>query len=614
MFGNTAALIALALIVFEPNILANGALVTTDLGISCFLLAAIYSFYRYVEVPTIGRLLTAGLACGLGLASKHTGIFVAPILILLAFSNLIPSPVQNADVDAGHKRTLRALMAIAVGSAVAFFGLWLVGGLSLGRSAGLMAAAQYTCTLVLPLLVLKALFEVLGSPAAAPFEWRRPIGHAIGLAGALLAIGAIAFFVLWSTYGFRYTARTAPLKLNPPLVEYQKGLQSQREEWLISALARYRVLPEAYLYGLVDIRMGESYRASYLLGRVYLHGRWFYFPVAFVIKSTAAFLILVGLSAMAVGLDRFKNPRKVLFLLIPTFFYFAVAMLSGLNLGIRHVLPIYPLLAILAGGGTSALIRHNHRWDYVVISLLAWHVVSSLSSFPNYLAYSNEFWGGPAHTDKYLTDSSVDWGQQLKSVARYLEQNRIHDCYFAYLAGPLIDLSHYGVHCKPLVTGQSLFLENSIDAPTVVNGPVLISATILSGSRFGPGDMNPYVQFRNIRPTAVIDNGVLVFDGHHDMSLAAALNHAIRAQHLLEDGSFDAALHEVQRAVETAPESIQAQMALGDVLMKLNHGREAQAAYQAAIAAAQRLGPENQEWITAIKNTVEASQAADRGR
>ena len=612
MFGDTAALIALALVVFEPNILANGALVTTDVGISCFLLAAIYTFYRYVEFPTIGRLVTTGLACGLALASKHTGIFVAPILMLLAFSELVPSPVQIAGVDAGHKLTVRAVMRITVGSAVAFGGLWLVSGLSLGRSAGLMAALQYTCTLVLPLLMLKQLFEVLGSSSGAPVAWRRPIRHAVGLAGALLAIGAIAFFVLWCTYGFRYTARPAGLSLNPTLVEYQKQLESPPEEQLISTLARYRALPEAYLYGLVDIGIAGNSRTSYLLGRVYLHGRWFYFPMAFVIKSTAAFLTLVGLSAIAIGFDRLKARREILFLVIPIFFYFAVAMLSGLNIGIRHVLPVYPMFAILAGGGASALMRHDQRWRYVVVLLLAWHIVSSLGSLPNYLAYSNELWGGPAQTYKYLSDSSVDWGQQLKSVAKYLEQHRIHDCYFAYFAGPLVKLSHYGVHCKSLVTGPSLFLGNSIDVPSFIDGPVLISTTILSGSQFGPADMNPYAHFRDIQPTAVIDNGVLVFDGRHDMSLAAALNQASRAQHLLEDGSLDAALYEAQHAVKTAPESIQAQMALGDVLMKLSCSSEAHAAYQAALAAAQRLGPENQEWITAIKNTIEASQANRR--
>ena len=72
MFGTAAAFIALALLVFDPNLLAHGAVVGTDIGLSCFMFAAIYAFYRYVKVPSTWRLLIVGLATGLALASKHT--------------------------------------------------------------------------------------------------------------------------------------------------------------------------------------------------------------------------------------------------------------------------------------------------------------------------------------------------------------------------------------------------------------------------------------------------------------------------------------------------------------------------------------------------------------
>src|SRR5437879_2071694 len=88
-FGTGAGLIALLLLVFDPNILANSALVTTDIGVSLFFLLAIYAFYRYVRNPTLLRLLLAGIAAGLLLAAKHSGILLAPMLLLLIISKIL---------------------------------------------------------------------------------------------------------------------------------------------------------------------------------------------------------------------------------------------------------------------------------------------------------------------------------------------------------------------------------------------------------------------------------------------------------------------------------------------------------------------------------------------
>src|SRR5208283_4215196 len=74
MFGTGAAFIALALLVFDPNLLAHGAVVGTDAALSCFMFASIYAFYRYVKAPSAWHLMVAGVATGLVLASKHTGI------------------------------------------------------------------------------------------------------------------------------------------------------------------------------------------------------------------------------------------------------------------------------------------------------------------------------------------------------------------------------------------------------------------------------------------------------------------------------------------------------------------------------------------------------------
>jgi len=91
-FGDMAGLIALTLAVFDPLIVVHSALVTTDIGVSLFFLASIYAFYRYVKHPTLARLAVAGLVAGLLLATKHSGILLAPMLVLLIGWELLAAP------------------------------------------------------------------------------------------------------------------------------------------------------------------------------------------------------------------------------------------------------------------------------------------------------------------------------------------------------------------------------------------------------------------------------------------------------------------------------------------------------------------------------------------
>src|ERR1700692_3696350 len=89
MFGDGAALFALVLVVFEPNMIAHGAYVTTDMGISCFIFASIYALYRYVKAPSVSRLSVLGLATGLALASKHSGVLLLPFGLALILTEIL---------------------------------------------------------------------------------------------------------------------------------------------------------------------------------------------------------------------------------------------------------------------------------------------------------------------------------------------------------------------------------------------------------------------------------------------------------------------------------------------------------------------------------------------
>ncbi|MGH9880062.1 MAG: phospholipid carrier-dependent glycosyltransferase, partial [Pyrinomonadaceae bacterium] len=524
IFGTGAAFIALALLAFEPNLLAHGPLVTTDAGLSCFMFASIYAFYRYVKAPSVWRMAIVGISAGLALAVKHTGLLVFPILLLLAICEAI-----RYQINAKGKREVTRVT---------------------GRQA-------------------------------------------LKLAASLVAITVIALAVLWSFYGFRYEARPNGLQLNPPLTEYVQRIKPH-ETWIISTMARWHVLPESYLYGLADVRLTADYYTSFVLGKIYAHGVWFYFPVAFLIKSTLGFLALLLFSVAVIATRRLNCWREILFLVIPPAFYLLVAVSVGMNIGVRHILPVYVFLSVLIGGAAWALIRQNRSWAYLVAALLLIHAGSSLRTFPTYIAYSNELWGGPSHTYKYLTDSNADWGQQLKATKQYLDQRGVKDCWFVYFAEGAADPRYYGIPCKPLPTITTLWLNLPVDVPPSIDGPVLISTSNLSGVEFGPGSLDPYGQFKQLEPSAVIDHGVFVFDGHFDVPLASALTRIQKAQNYLVAKQPEQALAEAQAAVTLAPNAVQTQLMLGDVLGAMGQAEQARSAYEKALLLAKTIEPEFQ--------------------
>ncbi|HEV7893227.1 MAG TPA: glycosyltransferase family 39 protein [Pyrinomonadaceae bacterium] len=528
MFGSGAAFVALALLAFEPNLLAHGALVTTDAGISCFMFATVYAFYRYVKAPSMWRLLVVGVSAGLALAVKHSGIFVFPVLFLLAVCEVVRQRVAA-------RRNTEADSEAATGT---------------GR-------------------------------------------RALRLAASLVAVTVVALAVLWAFYGFRYQARPGGLQLSPSLAQYVSGLKP-REAWVISTAASWRVLPESYLYGMADVRLTADFYTSYILGKTYAHGVWFYFPVVFVIKSTLAFLALLLLAAAAVVTRRLNCWREVLFLTVPPAFYFLVAVNAATNIGVRHILPLYVFISALAGGAAWAFMRRDRRWAYAVAALLLFHAGSSALAFPHYIAYSNELWGGPGSTHKYLSDSNADWGEQLKATKKDLDGRGVKDCWFVYFAEGVAEPAYYGIPCKPLPTINTLWLNQRIEVPASIDGLVLVSASNLSGFEFGPGPLNPYEQFKQLRPTAIVGGGVFVFDGRFEVPLASALSRVQTAQNLLAAGQTEQALSEAQAAVALAPEAVQTRMMLGDVLAASGRREEARAEYEKALSLAKTIEPEFQ--------------------
>jgi 4-amino-4-deoxy-L-arabinose transferase-like glycosyltransferase len=530
MFGTGAGFIALLLIVFEPNFLAHGAVVATDIGAACCLLASIYAFYRYVKSPSWGRVAVLGLAAGIFFLTKHSAVLLPPMLILLAITELLRRR------QPGDESRVR---------------------------------------------------------------------QAARLAGALVVAGVMAVAIVWVGYGLRYSARPAGLQINPPLAS-TLGHLSPVEGKAIAMMARWKLLPESWLYGLADVRSVANVWPSYMFGKVYAHGVWFYFPVAFVIKATLTTLIFLPLIVYAIATRKLRGWREILFLAFPPALYFGISMTSKLNIGIRHILLVFIFILILAGGTAWSLICKDRRWAWVIGVLVLFHIVSSLRAFPtSYIPYANELWGGPVNVHKYLTDSTTDWGQQLKAVKRYIDERGIQHCWFAYTVEPAISFRAYGIPCTPLPTMDTFWFGMRLETPPVIQGPVFFSHLSLTFYESGSSLLNPYREFLKRQPTAVIEDGVFVYDGTFEVPYAAAFDRAIKAGDLLQQHQPEQALAEAQAAVALAPDSMQALMALGNAQKALQKDAEARVTFEKALAIAHRMEPTAQEvWIPRVQERL----------
>jgi len=459
-----AALIASSLFVFEANILAHGALVTTDMAATFGFLAAVLAFYFYLESRVGFYLILTGVATGIALAVKHSSVLLAPALLALAI--LDPVFVSSSE-RSRDRRILENLTAVVI-------------------------------------------------------------------------VGLIAVAVLWMTYGVRYAARPngAETWANESVADSNSMLATR----IIPALERAHLMPEAYLKGFQDILVDPEVipRPAFLLGRVYRGGRWFYFPLAALIKFSAVVLIFALAACFSWRFWK-KHRRELLFLIVPPAIFLAASCASNINMGIRHILPVLPFLILFGASGTWVLLSRYKNGLAVCAVAVILHAASSLHAFPNYIAYSNEFWGGPSNTYRYLADSNVDWGQSMKEAKAYLDRAQPKSCWMIHAYNDMD--SDYGIPC-----GETS--EFKVDEPPQhFSGTVIVTASALAGILNYTGGARTAAMFRNLQPKAKLGGSALfVYEGDFDLSSFVASYHAQQSAGML---AYDArsAMREAQEAV-----------------------------------------------------------------
>ncbi len=442
LFGRPAAAAALALYCFEPSILAQAGLVTTDLAVTCLMFGTVYGLYRVTQDGiTLPRLLLPGLALGLALLTKFT---LPPFLLIL---------------------------------------------LVLALAASLAA----------PPLSLR----LSGLPPGQVKGWGRKLA---ALLMVLLGWGLVAYGVIWAMYGFSYEATVTPGFSYPaPWSEVLPRRPALRATLLW--VRETRLLPEEYLYGLSYLVAKSGRFVTFLMGEIRFGGWWYFFPVTFLLKTPVAFLLLIGV-ALGVQARRWRqDPLRAAFLLLPVLVYFPLISVSGWNIGHRHLLPIYPFLFLWVGGllPWAWQFTRGGRWVQGFLGVLAaWYLAAALWIAPHYLAYFNELVGGPDQGYKYLVDSNLDWGQDLKGLKRYMDAHGIDRVWLSYFGSASPD--YYGIGYNYLPS-YHIFKPSRDRLPTPF---VAISATNLQGL-YLLGNPDAFKAFREREPIAKVGYSIFIY-------------------------------------------------------------------------------------------------------
>jgi len=431
LFGPAGAMVSLILFVFDPTVLANGALMTSDMAAALFLAASAWAIWAALERLSFGRTLLSALLLGALFLTKMSALLILPVALLLMGARLLLGRPMALALP-GFRRDLatRAQQAAAMGGAVLAHALVVV----------VLIWAGYGFR-----------YSAFAEPGAAG-RFRLPWNYLLAEPGPVSALRALGLGAdqqaraeavlaadnagadVWSNRSLDALETIRRDVLTPAQAS---GLATALGRpspvpWvrLVEAARREHLLPEAWLYGFTDVYRRSQVRPAFLNGGFRLQGWPSFFPYTFLVKTPLATLGVLALALGAVawrdwsaGAGRVRGSLPLWALLSV---YWAAAIASHLNIGHRHVLPVYAPLFVLCGAsarwlGSRAGGRGRAGAGGAALgALLALLALGTVRSFPNYLAYYNALVPrGAAY--RHLVDSSLDWGQDLPTVKAWLD-------------------------------------------------------------------------------------------------------------------------------------------------------------------------------------------------
>ncbi len=379
--NNTVAVGVLTLFAFSPTLLAHGRLVNTDVGAVLGALIAIIFWLKFLKQPVWKNILLAGIGFGIAMILKFSLVLLIPIFAIIT--------VFYAVLFAGAKnKILKTTIAYA------------------GKS----------------------------------------------LLAALIGI----IFIIWPIYQFHIWNYPPEQQLRDTIADisgHPIPLAKDLNIWMTKQeLLR---APAQYLRGLLMASQRTAWgNTTYFLGEISADSWWHYFPLLYLLKVPLAFNVLTFIAFIVFFAvfrkawrhkEQFLNVARRYFWMIALFLwitiYWAAAIGGNLNIGMRHLLPVFPFTYILVvfiiyqGLRSIFQIKLRKMATIFLCFLFAWYIFSSISTFPHYLSYYNKLGGGTQEGYKIAGDSNYDWGQDFYRLLAFVEKEKIEKIYLDYFGG-----------------------------------------------------------------------------------------------------------------------------------------------------------------------------------
>lgn len=443
-FGDAVALLSTFFYAFSPTFLAHGRFVTTDVGAAAGSFIGAIGFLRFLKNPAGRNILVAGLAMAFAFLTKFSTVLLVPIALILAVAWGLLEHGTPARRGVLRVRKL---------------------------TAGILVAA-----------------------------WRAPQNRLVALLRyvtrtvGIIVIAYLAIYPVYLHHTLKYPPQRQRKDAEFTLVFYE--VTGTPKEVVLWASEKPGLRPWAeYFLGLFAT-LGRSTKGNspFFLGTFTESGSRLYFPFVYLVKEPLALHVLT-IVALVFALSRVRRPllewqrqrqwleahfTEFAFVVVIVVYCWA-AIRSHLNIGVRHLMPVFPFIYILVANEITVLHRRLLGrpaaigvFRFMLGALLAWQAVTVLRVHPSYLPYFNEIAGGPNGGWRYVSDSNIDWGQDLKRLSEFVEQRGItlvHLDYFGaadpayYLKGKYRELSSCSEPVKGWVAVSAMAYQESRRKP-----------------------------------------------------------------------------------------------------------------------------------------------------
>jgi len=513
IWGNSAALLTLFLFSFSPTFIAHGRFVTTDVAAAAGFFIASYYFIHWLRNPQTGSLILAGIFFGLAQLAKFSLFLLVPLFGFLTvfwiFIKIFGRQAPEDDISEEEKRNLyfNPPKKVPVKKEPAGEIIW-----------------RYLAGFVLILIIGYGLivtpiyyFHVKNYPADKQLADMKYIMQSYG-GGAVLD--------------------TAPLIACKSL-DHLARCPAQVTIWLADKNIVFRSISQYMLGLLMVVQRAAGGNTTYFMGQVSASGWKSYFPILYLFKEPLTLHILTLLALLIIAWRASKKIKERIRSEKPLFkiswalywlglhfeglamvsliiLYWGSSLSSPLNIGIRHVLPTFAFIFALVSSQIVYWMRVTPGENRIIfalkylliLGLMTWQIFSILKVYPSYLSYFNELAGGPSGGYRYVVDSNLDWGQDLKRLAKWVNDNGIDKIYVDYFGGG--DAKYYlGDKFQPWWGTRS---PNDLQSGDLL----AVSATFLQGGRGTPvpgftQDHNYYNWLDKYQPITTIGNSIFIY-------------------------------------------------------------------------------------------------------